>query len=458
MGDTNWINQSKKDQIAFREQIGTGTYSQVYRAFHRNMKAEVAIKKIPKKQVITEAERHFLDNEIKCILEISHPNIVKCYEIFEDSEYFYFVLELVQGQTLLDYINSKSGLGEIEAATIFNEILKAFKYLHHDKHIIHRDIKLENIMFIPPNTVKIIDFGFARKLHDCSEICSTMCGSLMYTSPEMIRDRIYTMSTDVWSLGICLYGMVCGTLPFKDESMINLMDMIVNRQPEFPINLSKIFCDLIGKMLEKDPLQRISLNDVKIHPWMNRKMLAPNRNENINKTSVARSLDRLPPLNRSKTNSFMLRKKRKTCQSHNNCCSPLSNEEESKNSYIYDFDQKNNAHIAIGSTGYETGTNTSQVHYHPESGSYDEEFSVLNNACGFINQCDYNHKIEKENNDYESINQLSFVNVEKEIEQTNNAPIIRRFSLSLFTHPKTRKRVFSDANQFVASQTFSLNE
>ena len=292
------ISSKVDEQLTLRKKIGSGSFSVVYQAFHKKLQKEVAVKIIEKKIAISERQKKFIQDEIKVLISLDHPNIVKCLGVLEDDDYYYIVMELIIGETLLAHINSKSGLTEAEASGLFSQIVRAFLYVHNEMNVIHRDVKLENIMFIPPSTVKIIDFGFARRINDNEEIFSTMCGSLAYSSPEMIRNRMYTKCAEVWSLGVCLYAMVMGQLPFKSESMTKLMDLIVNSQPQFPPNVSMTFKDLCSRMLEKDPNLRIKLSEILSHPWINQNS-AINNIKSISSFSC-RSFEMLTPMGRKR--------------------------------------------------------------------------------------------------------------------------------------------------------------
>jgi serine/threonine protein kinase len=179
-------------------------------------------------------------------------------------------MELANGPTLLHQLINLGHLHEFEARTVFSDLVSAVLYLHEDCHVVHRDIKLDNVVFSLGGRPKLLDFGFANIRKDENHLFTTNCGSIEYAAPELFTRKPYSFHVDVWSLGIVLYAMLSGRIPFVAEAgnTKELVNAIVN-QP-----LAKIECasgdvnNLLQRMLMKDMDSRITLREVLEHPWM----------------------------------------------------------------------------------------------------------------------------------------------------------------------------------------------
>jgi serine/threonine protein kinase len=170
---------------------------------------------------------------------------------------------LIDGCNLLDYIISHGPFDEAEARIIFAQIVSAVHYLHITKSVVHRDLKLENILLTSSGSIKLIDFGFAylNRGPTCEQ-----WGSKAYAAPEIFLGTPYDQSIDLWSLGVVLYAMVCGSLPSK------------TLPPEIPEILSVTLRDLMQRLLAHDPKERIDINGVKTHAWS---VMSPNGTEEL---------------------------------------------------------------------------------------------------------------------------------------------------------------------------------
>ena len=249
--------------------IGQGTFGKVKLALHTPTNEYVAIKILEKSQIQDNDEIFLLEKEINCLKALSHPNIIQIYEIIENTNNFYIVMEYASGGDLFNYIVQNKRLTEQEASYFYTQIIYGIEEMHKHK-ICHRDIKPENILLTPNKTLKIIDFGLSSEY---DTFLNTPCGSPYYASPEMIRGVKYNgLSIDIWSSGIILYAMVCGYLPFDDNNHEKLFDKILQCNVEFPnetdVNISPECKDLIKKILTPMPKQRISLEDIKQHSFL----------------------------------------------------------------------------------------------------------------------------------------------------------------------------------------------
>lgn len=249
--------------------IGQGTFGKVKLALHTPTNEYVAIKILEKSKIQDNDEIFFLEKEINCLKALSHPNIIQIYEIIENTNNFYIVMEYASGGDLFNHIVQNQRLSEQEASYFYTQIIYGIEEIHKHK-ICHRDIKPENILLTPNKILKIIDFGLSCEYDTFLE---TPCGSPYYASPEMIRGVKYNgLSIDIWSSGIILYAMVCGYLPFDDNNHEKLFEKILQCNVEFPnetdVTISPECKDLIKKILTPISKQRISLEEIKLHPFL----------------------------------------------------------------------------------------------------------------------------------------------------------------------------------------------
>ncbi|KAI9312803.1 kinase-like domain-containing protein [Dichotomocladium elegans] len=209
---------------------------------------------------------------------LRHPNICQLKEWISEGDYYYMFLEYVDGGQLLDYIISHGKLREKQARKFARQIVSALDYCHRNS-IVHRDLKIENILITRDEDVKIIDFGLSN-IYSPSRLLSTFCGSLYFAAPELLQARHYTgPEVDVWSFGVVLYVLVCGRVPFDDTSLPALHAKIKAGQVDgYPDHLSKDCVDLLTRVLVVDPKQRATLSQVMTHPWMSKNYDDPIQN------------------------------------------------------------------------------------------------------------------------------------------------------------------------------------
>ena len=206
----------------------------------------------------------FRENEV--ITKFNHINVIFVFEIIEDPDNYYIVMEYCKRGELFDYIVEHERLTEDEAAIFFYQLINGVESIH-SKGIAHRDLKPENLLLTKDKTLKIIDFGLSHEF-DGIDLLKTKCGSPSYASPEILRGKPYDgFKSDVWSCGIILYAMVCGYLPFDGETNKILFKNIMKCEPEIPDYLNDITQDLILKILTSDPDMRITIDDIKRHPF-----------------------------------------------------------------------------------------------------------------------------------------------------------------------------------------------
>jgi|LauGreDrversion4_2_1035121.scaffolds.fasta_scaffold29774_2 serine/threonine protein kinase len=167
--------------------------------------------------------------EFAILKQSNHQSVVRLYDSFETNKHICFVMELCAGGDLLTYVRKRRKLTEEVAKYFFKQLIEGLAYLHHSKLIVHRDIKLDNILLDANGKIKIADFGVSRQVLSEAERMTEQCGTPAYIAPEILRDKGYEgFKVDVWSAGVCLFAMLIGTVPFKAASMHELHMLIIN--------------------------------------------------------------------------------------------------------------------------------------------------------------------------------------------------------------------------------------
>ncbi|XP_041051988.1 NUAK family SNF1-like kinase 1 [Carcharodon carcharias] len=255
-----------RHRYEFRETLGKGTYGKVKKAVDRSGRV-VAIKSIRKDKIKDEQDLVHIRREIEIMSSLSHPHIINIYEVFENKDKIVIIMEYASKGDLYDFINEKQSLTEQEARRFFRQIVSAIHYCHKNG-IVHRDLKLENILLDAFGNVKIADFGLSNLYHH-DRFLQTFCGSPLYASPEIVNGRPYRgPEVDSWSLGVLLYTLVHGTMPFDGHDYRNLVKQITNGEYREPTKPSDA-CGLIRWLLMVNPDRRATIEDVANHWWVN---------------------------------------------------------------------------------------------------------------------------------------------------------------------------------------------
>ncbi|KAF7730309.1 hypothetical protein EC973_002553 [Apophysomyces ossiformis] len=243
------------------EVIGEGTYGKVKLGTHKLTGRRVAIKKISKQHA------PLMAREIHHHRQLRHPNIVTLYEIIATESAIHVVSEYCPNGELFDALTESGRFSEQKAQKWFRQLTNAIKFCH-AHNIVHRDLKLENILLDADYNAKICDFGFARYTEN-KQYLETFCGSLGYSAPEVIMHQKYTgPETDIWSLGVILYTMLAGEMPFDDDSEIITRRKIVKGDYEIPSYFSPEASDLIRNVLKLNPAERLTMDQIINHPWL----------------------------------------------------------------------------------------------------------------------------------------------------------------------------------------------
>ncbi|KAL6439488.1 hypothetical protein ACFW04_003952 [Cataglyphis niger] len=254
--------------------IGSGGFAKVKLAIHVATGEKVAIKIMEKTTLGEDLPRVKL--EVEALKTLLHQHICRLYQVIETESHYFMVLEYCSGGELFDHIVEKNRLSEADSRKFFCQIVSAVAYMHSLGYA-HRDLKPENVLLDKEENLKLIDFGLCAKPKTGMQAhLYTSCGSPTYAAPELIMGKKYLGSeVDIWSMGVLLYALLCGFLPFDDNNLENLYKKILNGKYEEPYWLSNDSKALIKSMLQIDPVKRITIDELCHHPWVTSNSLKP---------------------------------------------------------------------------------------------------------------------------------------------------------------------------------------
>ena len=260
-------NTIELNDLIFSSSLGAGNYGNVYLVQNKRNKFPYAIKAISKKQIDFDELHKNLELERGILLKIDHPFIVKLVKTLKDNKFIYFLMEFIKGKELFEVIRDIGLLNKLETQFYSGSLLLAIDYLH-ERKVIYRDIKPENVMVIESGYLKLIDFGTAKEIIDRT---NTIIGTPHYMAPEVILGEGYSFQIDIWSIAICMFEFICGKVPFgeDEDDTMDVYYAIVNENLIFPSFVhDNDFKLLIQKMLTKNPISRMSkLSQIKNHIW-----------------------------------------------------------------------------------------------------------------------------------------------------------------------------------------------
>lgn len=234
----NYVGKRLDGRYEIQELIGVGGMAVVYKAYDNIDDRIVAVKILKEEYLANEDFRRRFKNESKAIAVLSHPNIVKVYDVSFGDRLQYIVMEYVDGITLKEYIEQQKVIDWKEAVHFTTQILRALQHAH-DKGIVHRDIKPQNIMLLPNGNIKVADFGIARfSRNETKTMTESAIGSVHYISPEQARGEVTDNKADIYSVGVVLYEMITGQLPFQSESAVSVAIMQLQADPKKPRELN----------------------------------------------------------------------------------------------------------------------------------------------------------------------------------------------------------------------------
>ncbi|XP_072443028.1 testis-specific serine/threonine-protein kinase 2-like [Chiloscyllium punctatum] len=265
----------KKRGYTLGVNLGEGSYAKVKSAYSDRLKTNVAVKIIDRRKAPADFLEKFLPRELEILALLNHRYIVKTFEIFETSDgKVYIIMELgVQGD-LLEFIKTRGALPEEVSRKMFRQLALAVKHCH-ELGVVHRDLKCENLLLDKDFNIKLSDFGFAKRCSTDDQgrplLSKTFCGSAAYAAPEVLQGIPYQPKVyDVWSLGVILFIMVCGSMPYDDSNIKRMLRIQKEHRVDFP--RSKVVpadCkELIYRMLHPDTSKRLTIEEVLEHPWL----------------------------------------------------------------------------------------------------------------------------------------------------------------------------------------------
>ncbi|KAK6296843.1 hypothetical protein J4Q44_G00329850 [Coregonus suidteri] len=247
--------------------IGKGNFAKVKLARHILTGKEVAIKIIDKNQ-LNPTSLQKLFREVRIMKGLNHPNIVQLFEVIETENTLYLIMEYASGGEVFDYLVSHGRMKEKEARAKFRQIVSAVHYCHL-KNIVHRDLKAENLLLDADSNIKIADFGFSNEFTMGNKL-DTFCGSPPYAAPELFQGKKYDgPEVDIWSLGVILYTLVSGSLPFDGQNLKELRERVLRGKYRVPFYMSTDCEGILRRFLVLNPTKRCTLEQIMNDKWIN---------------------------------------------------------------------------------------------------------------------------------------------------------------------------------------------
>ena len=256
----NYVGKRLDGRYELQEVIGVGGMAVVYKAYDNIDDRTVAVKILKDEFLASEEFRRRFKNESKAIAVLSHPNIVKVYDVSYGDKLQYIVMEYVEGITLKEYIEQQGVISWKETVHFTTQILRALQHAH-DKGIVHRDIKPQNIMLLENGTIKVTDFGIARfSRSETRTMTDTAIGSVHYISPEQARGDITDDKSDIYSVGVVMYEMLTGQLPFQSDNSVSVAIMQLQTDPVKPREINSSIPEgleqITMRAMQKNPKDR----------------------------------------------------------------------------------------------------------------------------------------------------------------------------------------------------------
>ncbi|XP_054820862.1 CBL-interacting serine/threonine-protein kinase 1-like isoform X1 [Prosopis cineraria] len=288
--------------------LGTGSFAKVKLAKHVNSDQLFALKIIDKTKIFHLNIAHQITREIATLKLLKHPNVVRLHEVLASKTKIYLVLEYVTGGELFDRIASKGRLKEAEGRKLFQQLIDGVSYCH-NKGVFHRDLKLENVLVDAQGNIKITDFGLsASPQHIRADgLLHTTCGSPCYVAPEVLANRGYEGATsDTWSCGVILFVILTGYLPFEDRNIAVLYQKISKGDVRMPKWLSSGAQNLLRRILDPNPLTRITLAGIKDDEWFQQDNVPANPEDEEEEKENPHEAEHKSPESSTLINAFQL--------------------------------------------------------------------------------------------------------------------------------------------------------
>ena len=262
--------EQKISDFELIKDLGAGSFGRVYLVSHKKTKCQYALKAIDKKNKSNIEEKPYFRREIEIMYRIHHPNVVKLYGHFEDNNYCYFIMEYIPRGNIYSLIpkHGKKKQSNQLIASIIKDVAKSVYFLHKmNPPIIHRDIKPENVLMDENYNIKLTDFGWSNYL-DNEEKRSTVCGTPIYLAPEMINRKGHDERVDIWCIGVLLFELSTGRVPFQGNNIDVLKYNIRNMKISWPSDIDREAKDLISKILKYNPNDRLTVEEILRHPFI----------------------------------------------------------------------------------------------------------------------------------------------------------------------------------------------
>ena len=251
------------------KELGNGSFGRVFLARHKKTKVKYAIKAIDKQNKTNIEEKPYFRRELEVMYKIHHPNVVKLFGHFEDNKYCYFIMEYISKGNVYNLLtmDKTKKLSSKVVATIMKDVISAAYFLHNmDPPIIHRDIKPENVLLHEGFISKLTDFGWSNYIQEDKER-KTVCGTPIYLAPEIIKETGHDERVDIWCIGVLLFELTTGKVPFQGNDIETLKTNILHLKINWPNEMDPNAKDLISKILKLDPDERLTLEDIIQHEF-----------------------------------------------------------------------------------------------------------------------------------------------------------------------------------------------
>ena len=254
------------------KELGAGSFGHVYLVTHKETKVQYAIKAIDKRNKSNIEEKPYFRREVEVMYKIHHPNVVKLYGHFEDNNYCYFIMEYISKGNVYGLISQdkKKRINAQIVASLIKDVISAVYFLHNmNPPIIHRDIKPENVLLAEGMVAKLTDFGWSNYMQE-DEQRKTVCGTPIYLAPEIIKEQGHDEHVDIWCIGVLLFELITGNVPFQGSDIETLQKNILKLKIAWPRDINTDVKNLIMKILKLDPNSRLPLSDMLQHPFFTR--------------------------------------------------------------------------------------------------------------------------------------------------------------------------------------------
>ena len=263
-------SEPKISDFILMKELGVGSYGRVILVQHKITQAKYAIKCIDKRNKVNIEEKPYFRREIEIMYRVHHPNVVKLFGHFEDNKYCYFIMEYIPGGNVYNLV-PKNGIKTVPTKTIVSimkDVISAVYFLHHmSPPIIHRDIKPENVVLDQNMRAKLTDFGWSNYMQGDMKR-TTVCGTPVYLAPEIINNRGHDEKVDIWCIGVLLFELLTGISPFQGNDVQTIKYNINRLNIAWQRDMDRDAVDLIRRILKYNPEERISLEQMLLHPFI----------------------------------------------------------------------------------------------------------------------------------------------------------------------------------------------